>query len=254
MTSTTQLALITGGSRGLGRNTAIHLARGGVDSVVTYRAERAEADAVVAEIEALGRKAVALQLDTGAHATFADFADRFAAALRETWGRDSFEVLVNNAGGALHAPIAETTEEQFDGIFDVHVKGVFFLTQRLLPLLADGGTIVNVSSGLARFSFPASGAYAAAKGAVEVLTRYLAVELGGRGITVNTIAPGAIATDFSGGMVRDNAEMQAGIAAQTALGRVGQPDDVGGAITALVTSTSRWITGERIEVSGGMRL
>ncbi|MDO8187256.1 SDR family oxidoreductase [Conexibacter sp. JD483] len=254
MTSTTQLALITGGSRGLGRNTAIHLARAGVDSVVTYRAERADADAVVAEIEALGRKAVALQLDTGAHASFPAFAEQLARTLQETWSRDSFDVLVNNAGGALHAPIAETTEEQFDGVFDVHVKGVFFLTQRLLPLLADGGTIVNVSSGLARFSFPGSGAYAAAKGAVEVLTRYLALELGGRGITVNTIAPGAIATDFSGGMVRDNPEMQAGIAAQTALGRVGQPDDVGGAIAALVTSTSRWITGERIEVSGGMRL
>lgn len=254
MTSTTQIALVTGGSRGLGRSTALHLARAGVDSVVTYRAERAAAAAAVAEIEALGRRAVALQLDTGAHDSFAAFAEQLSATLRQTWGRDSFDVLVNNAGGALHASIAETTEAQFDGIFDVHVKGVFFLTQRLLPLLADGGAIVNVSSGLARFSFPGSGAYAAAKGAVEVLTRYLALELGGRGITVNTIAPGAIATDFSGGMVRDDPEMQAAIAAQTALGRVGRPDDVGAAVAALVTSASRWISGERIEVSGGMRL
>jgi len=254
MTTTTPIALITGGSRGLGRSSALHLARAGVDSVVTYRVERAEADAVVAEIEALGRRAVALQLDTGDHASFPAFAERLARALADTWQRDTFDVLINNAGGSLHASIAETTEEQFDGIFDVHVKGVFFLTQRLLPLLADGGQIVNLSSGLARFTFAGSGAYAAAKGAVEVLTRYLALELGERGITVNTIAPGAIATDFSGGMVRDDPQLQAAISAQTALGRVGQPDDVGAAVAALVTSGSRWITGERIEVSGGTRL
>lgn len=254
MTSTQKIALITGANRGLGRSTALSLARVGVDSIVTYRANAEEAAAVVAQVEALGRRAVALQLDTGAHDSFEAFAARVATSLRDRWGRDGFDVLVNNAGGSLHAPVEQTTEAEFDGVFDVHVKGVFFLTQRLLGLLADGGSIVNVSTGLTRFTFPGSAVYAAAKGAVEVLTRGLAVELGARGITVNTIAPGAIATDFSGGMVRDDPEMQAAISAQTALGRVGRPDDVGGAIASLVTSTSRWITGERIEVSGGTRI
>ncbi|HST38969.1 MAG TPA: SDR family oxidoreductase [Conexibacter sp.] len=252
--TTQRIALITGANRGLGRSTALNLAGAGLDLIVTYRGNEAEAAEVVAAVEQLGRQAVALQLDTGDHASFGPFAEQVAAALTERWGRDSFDVLVNNAGAAYHASFAEATEAGFDEIFGVHVKGVFFLTQRLLPLLTDGGDVVNVSTGLTRFTFPGTAAYAAAKGAVEVLTRVLALELGGRGITVNAIAPGAVATDFGDGFIRNDAELQKTIVAMTALGRVGEPDDVGGAIAALVTSGSRWITGQRIEVSGGTRL
>lgn len=252
--TTQRIALITGANRGLGRSTALHLAGAGLDVIVTYRGNDAEAAEVVAAVEQLGRRAVALQLDTGDHGSFDAFAEQVAAALSERWGRDSFDVLVNNAGAAYHASFDETTAAGFDEIFDVHVKGVFFLTQRLLPLLAEGGDVVNVSTGLTRFTFPGTAAYAAAKGAVDVLTRVLALELGGRGITVNAIAPGAVATDFGDGFIRKDPELQKAIEAQTALGRVGEPDDVGGAIAALVTGSSRWITGQRIEVSGGMRL
>ena len=248
---TKEVALITGANRGLGRSTALELAKDGVDILFTYRNNAEEAQAVTREIGALGRTAVALQLDTGEKASFDAFADTVASTLKERFGRDTFDLLVNNAGGSLHASFAETTEEDFDTVMDVHVKGVFFLTQRLLGFLADGGMIVNLSSGLARFSFPGSSAYAMAKGAVEVLTRYLARELAERGITVNTLAPGAIATDFSGGMVRDNPEMNKTIAGMTALGRVGEAEDIGTAIAGLFASRSRWITGQRIEASGG---
>jgi NAD(P)-dependent dehydrogenase (short-subunit alcohol dehydrogenase family) len=252
--TTQKIALVTGANRGLGRSTALNLAADGVDVIATYRANAEEAAAVVAEVERLGRRAVALQLDTGDSASFDGFAEQVATALRERWERESFDVLVNNAGAAYDASFAETTEAGFDEIFDVHVKGVFFLTQRLLPLLADGGDVVNVSTGLTRFTFPGTSAYAAAKGAIDVLTRVQALELGPRGITVNAIAPGAVATDFGDGFIRDDAELQEAIVAMTALGRVGQPDDVGAAIAALVTSRSRWVTGQRIEVSGGTRL
>ena len=247
-----KIAIITGASRGLGRNTALKLAERGTDVILTYRAKEQDAHDVVAQIEAMGRRAVALQLDTGQADTFAAFAGAVKSALEETWHTDRFDYLVNNAGGALHASFMETTEEQFDTIINVHFKGVFFLTQTLLPLMNDGGRIVNISSGLARFSFPGSSAYGAAKGAIEVLTRYLAKELGPRGIAVNVVAPGAIETDFSGGMVRDNPQMNAGIASQTALGRVGVPDDVGGVIASLLSDDNRWVNAQRIEVSGGM--
>ncbi len=251
---TRKIALITGGSRGLGRSAALHLAAQGVDVIVTYRNQAGEAAAVVAEAERLGARAAALALDTGVIASFADFAAALRTVLRERWQREQFDFLVNNAGMGLHAGFAETTEAQFDALVNVHFKGVFFLTQTLLPLIADGGRILNVSSGLARFSLPGMSAYAAMKGAVEVLTRYLAKELGARKITANVIAPGAIETDFSGGMVRDNAQMNAAIAAQTALGRVGLPDDIGGAIAALLGEGTGWINGQRIEASGGMLL
>ena len=249
---TQKIALITGGSRGLGKNTALHLAAQGVGIVLTYRSQKEEADAVVAEILDAGGKAATLQLDTALAGTFAAFTDNLRATLQATWGRATFDFLVNNAGVGVHAPFADTTEAQLDQMYNIHLKGVFFLTQALLPVIADGGRIINISSGLARFATPGFAAYAAMKGAIETLTRYLAKELGVRGISVNTVAPGAIETDFGGGVVRDNAQMNAHIASQTALGRVGLPDDIGGAIAALLSDNSGWINAQRIEVSGGM--
>jgi NAD(P)-dependent dehydrogenase (short-subunit alcohol dehydrogenase family) len=253
MTTTAPIALVTGANRGLGRSTALELAHDGVDVVITYRANAEEADAVVAELTALGRTARAQQLDTSDVASFAAWIEQLRDLLAET-GHERLDLLVNNAGTGLHAAFADTTESEFDAMVDVHLKGVFFLTQRLLPLLADGASIVNVSSGLARFSMAGSSAYAMAKGGVEVLTRYLAVELADRGITVNTLAPGAIATDFGGGMVRDTPQVRDAVAGMTALGRVGEADDIGTAIAGLFASRSRWITGQRIEASGGMHL
>ncbi|HEY6073343.1 MAG TPA: SDR family oxidoreductase [Anaerolineales bacterium] len=246
-----KIALITGGSRGLGRNTAIHLARSGVDVVLTYHSNKAEAGSAVAEIESLGRKAAALQLDTGDVASFEAFAASLRDTLKTNWDRVTIDYLVNNAGIGLHAPFAEATEADFDRLTNIHFKGVFFLTQKLLPMINDGGKIVNLSSGLARFAYPGASIYGSLKGAVEVLTRYLAKELGPRRIAVNAIAPGAIETDFGGGRVRDNAELNKQIAANTAMGRVGLPDDVGGAISALLVGETGWVTGQRIEVSGG---
>ncbi len=251
---TQKIALITGGSRGLGRNTAVNLARKGVDVILTYHSRRDEADAAVAEIAALGRKSVALKLDAGDIASFDAFTQQVRQALRETWNSDSFDYLVNNAGIAGRVPFAETTEALFDQLVDVHLKGVYFLTQKLLPLLADGGRIVNLSSGLARFTLPGMSAYAMMKGGIEVFTRYLAKELGPRGIAVNTVAPGAIATDFGGGLVRDNEEVNRHVAEVTALARAGLPDDIGPMIAALLSDDNRWINGQRIEVSGGAYL
>lgn len=249
-----KIAIITGASRGLGRNTALKLAARGTDIIFTYHSNRAAADEVLAAIAALGGKALALQLDVGQVASHAGFAEAVRSALHEHWQRDSFDFLINNAGMGVHAAFADTSEAQFDLLLNTHFKGMFFLTQALLPLLADGGRIVNLSSGLARFALPGYAAYAAMKGAVEVLTRYLAKELGPRGIAVNTIAPGAIATDFGGGTVRDNPQVNAFIASQTALGRVGEADDIGGAIAALLSDDNRWVNAQRIEVSGGMML
>jgi len=248
----TKIALITGASRGLGRSMALALARKGVDVIGTYHSNRAEAASVGAAIEGLGRKAAMLRLDTGAAASFPAFATDLGQALAATWGRPRFDYLVNNAGIGIAAPFAETTERDFDRLMAIHLKGVFFLTQTLLPLIADGGRIVNLSSGLTRFSLPGYAAYAAMKGGVEVLTRYLAKELGPRGIAVNAIAPGAIETDFAGGAVRDDAGINGFIAGVTALGRVGLPEDIGPAVAALLSEDARWVNGQRIEVSGGM--
>ena len=246
-----KIAIITGGSRGLGRSAALKLAQQGVDVILTYRSKEAEALAVVGEIKVLGRRAAALQLDVGNVKSFGLFDAQVRKVLAD-WQRKDFDFLVNNAGSGVNAAFADTTEAQFDEMMNIHFKGVFFLTQRLLPLIADHGRIVNVSSGLTRFSFPGYVAYAAMKGGVEVLTRYLAKELGPRGIAVNTVAPGAIATDFGGGAVRDNAQINGFIAAQTALGRVGLPDDIGGMVAALLGEDCGWINAQRIEVSGGM--
>lgn len=249
-----RITLITGASRGLGRNTALHVAGQGGDVILTWHRNAGEAQAVVAEVNALGRTAVALQLDTGDVSTFPAFVKRLRATLRDTWQRDRFDHLVNNAGHGDVAPITATTEAQFDRLVDVHFKGVFFLTQAVLPLLADGGRIVNLSTGLTRFAYPGYAAYAAAKAAVETLTVYMAKEFGARGITVNTVAPGAIETDFGGGAVRDDPDINRHLAGITALGRVGVPDDIGPMIASLLGDANRWVTAQRIEVSGGQAI
>jgi len=246
-----KIAIITGAGRGLGRNAAINIARKGIDVILTCRNSRAEAEAVVAEIEALGGKSVALQLDVAETSQFDGFVAAVGEALNRVWQRDSFDFLLNNAGHGDLVPFSDITEEQFDAMFNVHVKGVFFLTQKLLPLLADGGRIINYSSGLTRITFPGMSAYIAAKGAVEALSLSLAKELGPRRITVNTIAPGAIETDFLGGAVRDMPELNKQFADMIALGRVGKPDDIGRMLASFLSDDNGWITGQRIEVSGG---
>jgi len=248
-----KVVIITGGSRGIGRNTAVNLARRGVGILFTYRANQAEADSLLREVKAMGRKAAAFRLDTGDIRSFDGFVAEVSKTLHD-WGREKFDYLVNNAGNSFNASFEQTTEAEFGDIVNVHFKGVFFLTQKLLPLLNDGGRIVNISSGLARFAMPGRSVYDATKGAVEVLTRYLAKELGPRRIAVNVVAPGAIETDFSGGMVRDNPEVNKHVAAMTALGRAGVPDDIGPMVAALLSDENSWVNGQRIEVSGGMAL
>ncbi len=249
-----KIALVTGASRGLGKNTALALAKKGVGVIVTYRSNEAEANNVVSAIAEMGSKAVALPLDMSDTKTFDRFVEQFAQALQTTWQTEQFDFLVNNAGIGINRSFAETSEADFDQLMNIQFKGVFFLTQKLLPLIRDGGRIVNLSSGLARFTLPGYSAYASMKGAIEVLTRYLAKELGPRQITANVIAPGAIATDFGGGAVRDNPEINQFIASQTALGRVGVPDDIGGAIASLLSDDNRWVNAQRIEVSGGQSI
>lgn len=248
-----KIAIVTGGSRGIGRNTVLSLANHGVDSIFTYVSNQGEAEKVVSLVRETGRKAIALKLDTGNVSTFDSFVQSVGQALKEL-GAERFDYLVNNAGTSHHNAFATTTEDELDQLYKVHFKGVFFLTQKLLPLINDGGRIVNISSGLTRFAIPGSGAYASMKGAIEVLTRYMAKELGARGIAVNVVAPGAIATDFSGGIVRDNPERNKRIAEMTALGRAGLPEDIGPMIASLLSEENRWINAQRIEVSGGMSL
>lgn len=251
---TQRIALVTGGSRGLGKNAVLKLAAQGTDIIFTWNSQQQAAQDLVKELQQKGVKAVALQLNVSDISTFDDFAQQVQQALKETWQRDTFDYLVNNAGIGINAPFAETTEAQFDELLNIQFKGPFFLTQRLLPLIKNGGRILNVSTGLARFALPGFAAYAAMKGAMEVLTRYQAKELGERGIAVNVIAPGAIETDFGGGSVRDNEQINQYIASQTALGRVGMPDDIGDAIAALLSDKLGWMNAQRVEVSGGMFL
>ncbi len=249
-----KIALITGSSRGLGKSMAQHLADRGTDIIVTYQSKQADADLLVKEITAKGRKAIAVQLDVGKHETFDAFADSIKKALQQTWSRTDFDYFVNNAGMGAYGTIDSMQPEEFDQLMNVHLKGPFFLTQKLLPLLKNGGRIINITSGLTRFSYPGYAAYAMMKGGLEVFTRYLAKELTERRIAVNTIAPGAIETDFGGGYLRSNPELKEMIASQTALGRTGLPDDIGGAVSALLSDESGWINGQRIEVSGGIYL
>ncbi|GAB3926193.1 SDR family NAD(P)-dependent oxidoreductase [Mucilaginibacter myungsuensis] len=254
MNTTSKIALVTGGSRGLGKNMALSLAKKGINVILTYHSQKDEALKVASEIEAIGQNAAVLQLDSGNVSSFNDFFLQVKAILKDTFNADGFDFLINNAGIGINAPIADTTEEQFDTLVNIHFKGVYFLTQQALPVIKDGGRIINLSSGLARFTMPGYSAYAAMKGAIETLSRYQALELGKRGIAVNIVAPGAIETDFGGGVVRDNEHINKHIAGITALGRVGLPDDIGGVVAFLCTDEARWINGQRIEVSGGINL
>ncbi|WP_223648548.1 SDR family oxidoreductase [Hymenobacter psoromatis] len=249
--TTSKIALVTGGSRGLGKNMALSLAKKGIDVILTYHSQQADAQATVAEIAALGRKAVALQLNAADLSGFDAFYAQVTAALQGTFGTSRFDFLINNAGTVVMAPIADTTEAQFDDMLNIHFKGVYFLTQKALPLLNDGGRIINISSATARISYPGVSAYASMKGAVEVFTRALAVELGARNIAANVVAPGAI---FGGGAMTDTPEARAYVTQMTALGRVGLPDDVGGVVAFLCTQEAGWLNGQRIELTGGVGL
>ncbi|WP_294217728.1 SDR family oxidoreductase [uncultured Chryseobacterium sp.] len=254
MESRTKIALITGGSRGLGKNAALKTAAKGLDIILTYKTNREEAEQTVREIQALGRKAIAYPLDTKDIKSFDDFVKTVGDHLEANTGSRNIDYLINNAGTALYAPIPEVIEEQLDDIVDIHFKGVFFLTQKFLPFINEGGGIINISSGLARFPLPGSSVYGSIKAGVEMLTKYMAKELGPRKIKANVIAPGAIETDFGGGRTRDDQQVNAMIANATALGRAGVPDDIGGIVAFLCTEEARWINGQRIEASGGMFL
>lgn len=254
MSAKNKIALITGGSRGLGRNMAIALAKKGIDVILTYNSNPEAANTVVSEIQSMGQKATAFQLDTSKLKSFDNFIKQITEYLQEETGSPNFDFLINNAGTGLYAPVADVTEEQLDEIVNIHYKGVFFLTQKAIPFLNDGGAIINISSGLTRIIYPGASVYGSLKGAVEILTRYLAKELGARKIRANVVAPGAIETDFGGGRTRDNKEINAHIASLTALGRVGLPDDIGGVVAFLCTEEAYWINGQRIEVSGGQAL
>lgn len=252
MENTNKIALVTGGSRGLGKDMALRLAENGIDVILTYNSQAGEAQKVVAQIEQSGRKAAALQLNTGEVKNFDNFIGKLTETLTATFGAARVDFLVNNAGIGGYKTINEVTEDFFDELFNIHFKGVYFLTQKIIPLLNDGGGIVNISSGLTRFSFPGSSAYASMKGAIEVFTRYLAKELGSRGIRANTVAPGAILTDFGGGHLRADAQRQKMVSDVTALGRPGEAEDIGGVVAFLCTDAARWVNGQRIEASGGM--
>ncbi|ASK29611.1 short-chain dehydrogenase [Chryseobacterium sp. T16E-39] len=254
MNTKTKIALVTGGSRGIGKNSALRIAEKGLDVIITYKSSEEEANDVVAEIKALGRNAIAFQLDTKNIKSFDAFIQNVTTHLHENTGSSNIDYLINNAGTALYSPITETTEEQVDDMIDIHFKGVFFLSQKFLPFMNDGGGIVNISSGLARFALPGSSVYGSMKAGVEMLTKYMAKELGARKIKANVVAPGAIETDFGGGRTRDNKEVNTLVSNITALGRAGLPEDVGGVVAFLCSEDAAWITGQRIEVSGGMAL
>jgi len=249
-----KIALVTGGSRGLGKDMALRLAEKGIDVLLTYNSKTEEAQSVVAQIEQCGRKAASLQLNTGDLKSFDRFATQLKTTLKNTFSATHFDFLINNAGIGGYSPISEVTETFFDELLNIHFKGVYFLTQKMLPLMNDGGGIVNVSSGLTRVSVAGSSVYASLKGAVEIFTRYLAKELGSRGIKANTVAPGAVLTDFGGGHLRNDEQLQKVVSSMTALGRPGEAEDIGGVVAFLCSADAGWVNGQRIEVSGGMLL
>lgn len=249
-----KIALITGGSRGLGKDMALKIAAKGIDVILTYHSKAAEAENVINEIRQMGQQAVSLQLDAALVSSFDNFIETLQTVLQENFGKTHFDFLINNAGTGNYAPFGTVTEEIFDDLMNIHLKGAYFLTQKALPILQDGGAIINISSGLARFSTPGYSTYASMKGAIEVFTKYLAKELGIKGIRANVVAPGAIETDFAGGHVRDNEQVNNLIKSVTALGRAGLPEDIGGVVAFLCTEDARWINAQRIEVSGGMNL
>ncbi len=254
MTTTSRIALVTGGSRGLGRNMALRLAQDGIDVILTYHSRKDEALAVAAEIDSMGQKAMVLQLDAGDIASLDGFVAQVRATLKSNWDSDGFDILVNNAGIGATIPFEQATEDDFDRLMNIHFKGVYFLTQKALPLLRDQGCIINISSSTTRFCVAGYSIYGAMKGAIETLTKYLAKELGPRRIRVNVLAPGAIETDFNNAVVRSNPQLKGFLASQTALGRVGQAQDIGSVVAFLASDKARWITGQRIEASGGMFL
>jgi NAD(P)-dependent dehydrogenase (short-subunit alcohol dehydrogenase family) len=249
-----KIALVTGGSRGLGKDMALNLAKKGLDVILTFNSKKEEAEEVVSEIEKLGQKAVAIQLNVAETNSFDLFFEKVKTALKNTFDTDKIDFLINNAGVGLHESFLTTTTDQFDDLVNIQFKGPFFLTQKALEILNDDGGIVNISSGLTRFSFPGYSTYASMKGAMETLTKYQAIELGARKIRVNVVAPGAIETDFGGGVVRDNEQLNQLVASLTALGRAGLPDDIGSVVAFLCTDDAKWVNGQRIEVSGGMNL
>lgn len=254
MEKQTKIALVTGGSRGLGKSMALHLTKSGVDVILTYNSKKEEAETVVSDIRQMGRKAVAMQLNVGDLRSFDAFFEQLAVQLKDRFGRNTFDFLINNAGMGATIPFTQMTEEVFDQFLNVHFKGVYFLTQKSLPLLADGGRIINISTGTTRFSNPGYSVYASMKGAVEVFTKYLAKELGGRGITANILAPGPIETDFNNAAIRSNPEMKSRLSSLSPLGRVGEADDIGGVVALLCSDQAGWINGQRIEASGGINL
>ena len=249
-----KIALVTGGSRGLGRDMALQLAQNGADVLVTYRSKQDEAEAVCSEIQRMGKTSACLQLDAATVASFEDFSARVSAKLEDPMRTEKFDFLINNAGIDVYSPLGQTTEDQFDALLNIHFKGVYFLTQTMLPKISDGGRIVCVSTGLTRFCIPGYAAYASMKGAIEIFVKYLAMELGPRRITANAIAPGAIETDFTRPAFEQNPQLKAHIASQTAHGRVGLPEDIGGVVAFLCSEEGRWVNAQRIEISGGMFL
>lgn len=250
----TKIALVTGGSRGLGRDMALSIAKKGLDVVVTYRTKKEEAEAVVSEIKSMGRKAEALPLNMSDFKSLDSFIVQLTSTLSKTWGANKFDYLVNNAGMGATVPIAQVTEELFDDFMNVHFKGVYFLTQKSLNMMNDGGGIINISTGTTRFAYPGYSVYSSMKAAVEMFTRNVAKELGSRGIRANVVAPGPIETDFNNATIRSNPQIKTTLGSLTALGRVGQADDVGSVVAFLCTDDAKWITGQRIEVSGGINL
>jgi NAD(P)-dependent dehydrogenase (short-subunit alcohol dehydrogenase family) len=249
-----KIALVTGGSRGLGKDMALQLAKKGLDVILTYNTKKGEAEKVVAEIESMGQNAIAFQLNVSKSSSIAPFFDKVASYLNEKNGNSNFDFLINNAGIAVYAYLDGTTEEQFDELVNVHLKSPYFIAQKAMSHMNEGGGIVNISTGLTRFALPGYAAYASVKGAMEILTKYQAKELGAKKIRVNIVAPGAIATDFGGGVVRDNEQLNQFIASQTALGRVGLADDVAGVVAFLCSEDAKWVNAQRIEVSGGQML